>query len=103
MKSPANPGAPFEICDDGNTANGDGCSSTCTVEADYQCVGGNDVSADLCTKCGDGFVWGTEACDDNNTIAGDGCSSSCAVEAQYSCVNPSSGQVPYSFQLNFFY
>jgi fibro-slime domain-containing protein len=27
-----------EGCDDGNTNNGDGCSSTCTVEAGYQCA-----------------------------------------------------------------
>ena len=26
-----------EACDDGNTANGDGCSSLCTVEASYEC------------------------------------------------------------------
>jgi cysteine-rich repeat protein len=30
-----------EICDDGNAANGDGCSSDCkTVESNYICVGG---------------------------------------------------------------
>jgi len=28
-----------EACDDGNTANGDGCSSVCAVEAGYSCVG----------------------------------------------------------------
>jgi proprotein convertase subtilisin/kexin type 5 len=27
-----------EACDDGNTISGDGCSSTCTIEADYTCV-----------------------------------------------------------------
>ncbi|MGB5267623.1 MAG: C25 family cysteine peptidase, partial [Polyangiales bacterium] len=26
-----------EACDDGNTANGDGCSSSCTVELSYEC------------------------------------------------------------------
>ena len=26
-----------ENCDDGNTANGDGCSSSCTVESGYEC------------------------------------------------------------------
>ena len=28
-----------EACDDGNTASGDGCSSTCSVELGYSCVG----------------------------------------------------------------
>lgn len=31
--------ASTEGCDDGNTVNGDGCSSVCTVEQGYQCVG----------------------------------------------------------------
>ena len=54
-----------EACDDGNTVNGDGCSSTCTIEV---CV------------CGDGVKDVTEACDDGNTINGDGCSSTCTIE-----------------------
>lgn len=28
----------YELCDDGNTRNGDGCSSTCEVEADFRCA-----------------------------------------------------------------
>ena len=27
----------IETCDDGNTTGGDGCSSSCQVEAGYQC------------------------------------------------------------------
>jgi len=30
---------PDEQCDDDNTNNGDGCSSTCTIEKGYTCVG----------------------------------------------------------------
>jgi cysteine-rich repeat protein len=56
-----------EACDDGNTTNGDGCSSTCTVE-EHVCV------------CGDGVKDVTEACDDGNTANGDGCSSTCTIE-----------------------
>ena len=56
-----------EACDDGNTTNGDGCSSTCTVEP-HTCV------------CGDGIKDLTEACDDGNTTNGDGCSSTCVIE-----------------------
>lgn len=54
-----------EQCDDGNTANGDGCSAACTVE--------NPV-------CGDGFVTGAEECDDGNLQDGDGCSAVCELE-----------------------
>lgn len=54
-----------EECDDGNTQDGDGCSSTCR----------------LCSLgvCGDGvYEPGCgEECDDGNTENGDGCSSSC--------------------------
>jgi hypothetical protein len=53
-----------EQCDDGNTTGGDGCSSTCGVEA----------------ICGDGTVEGGEECDDGNRTDGDGCSSVCRVE-----------------------
>jgi cysteine-rich repeat protein len=57
-----------EECDDGNTTDGDGCSSTCAVE--------------VTSSCGDGvldFDLGEE-CDDNNNTDGDGCSSTCQLE-----------------------
>jgi cysteine-rich repeat protein len=89
-----------EGCDDGNTTNGDGCSSTCTVEthvcvcgdgvkdATEACDDGNTVSGDGCSStctielpvCGDGVKAATEACDDGNTVNGDGCSSTCTIE-----------------------
>lgn len=31
----------YNNCDDGNTNNGDGCSSDCQVEENYVCSGGN--------------------------------------------------------------
>ena len=37
-----------EGCDDGNTEDGDGCSSECTVEKGFYCVGGNRFAADQC-------------------------------------------------------
>lgn len=51
-----------EVCDDGNTVNGDGCSSDCrSLES-----------------CGDGTVNPvTEQCDDANLANDDGCSNSC--------------------------
>lgn len=53
-----------ETCDDGNTIDGDGCSSTCQLES----------------RCGNGIVEEGESCDDNNTLSGDGCSSTCQIE-----------------------
>lgn len=57
--------APAEECDDGNTTNGDGCTSGCLVESTvYSCTA---ASPSVCTKlCGNGVVAGTEQCDDNN-------------------------------------
>jgi cysteine-rich repeat protein len=54
-----------ETCDDGNTADGDGCGHSCRIEA-----------------CGDGLVqFGRgEECDDGNTTAGDGCDATCQSE-----------------------
>ncbi|QQR83197.1 DUF4215 domain-containing protein [Candidatus Peregrinibacteria bacterium] len=56
-----------ETCDDGNTVNGDGCSSVCALE-----TGGG--------MCGNSAVDTGETCDDGNTVNGDGCSSVCALE-----------------------
>lgn len=35
-------------CDDGNKRDGDGCSSSCTIEAGWACKGGSPNSADNC-------------------------------------------------------
>ena len=60
-----------ESGDDGNTADGDGCSSTCQIEPQ--------------PVCGDGVVDENEQCDDGNTENGDGCSSTCQIEPQPTC------------------
>ena len=88
-----------ETCDDNNTANGDGCSSTCqiqaycgdgSVDAGEQCDDANATNGDGCENdctftpapvCGDGNVDAGEECDDGGTVSGDGCSSTCFVEA----------------------
>ncbi len=80
---------PGEFCDDGNTADGDGCSGDCTtVDSNYDC---STVGQD-CVKvviCGDGVLEGDEACDDKNTKDGDGCSADCStVEDGFACVRP---------------
>jgi len=93
-----------EQCDDGNTANGDGCSATCTTEmppppccgdgrldANEQCDDGNTANGDGCSAtctteapptpgCGDGHHDSGEQCDDGNTTANDGCSATCTTE-----------------------
>jgi cysteine-rich repeat protein len=51
---------PGETCEDGNTADGDGCDSNCTA-----------------TACGNGVVSAGEDCDDGNTADGDGCPATC--------------------------
>lgn len=58
---------PGEECDDGNLVDGDGCSSTCTIEVPQP-------------YCGDGKLDPGEECDDGNTQAGDGCSANCTIE-----------------------
>ena len=86
-----------ESCDDGNTTNGDGCSSTCELESvcgngilegNEVCDDGNTTDGDNCSStcdaenfCGDGVLNTSEACDDGNTTNGDGCSSTCELES----------------------
>lgn len=74
----------WEDCDDGGTANGDGCSAICLREGgntDTQTIPG------LAGLCGDGIrqvrspaTQAGEDCDDGNTVSGDGCSDRCLNE-----------------------
>ena len=52
-----------EICDDGNTSDGDLCAADCSA---------------LTPICGDGIKLGNEVCDDGNTSDGDWCSADCS-------------------------
>ena len=79
-----------EAWDDGNFLDGDGCSSTWTIETGYSWYGGSVTSKDTWVKWsagyhqdtsnptqwitiwGDGFRAGSEKCDDANTSSGDG-------------------------------
>ena len=69
---------PGEVCDDGNTADGDGCNATCTLQdPGYACT----MPGMACTRtsiCGNRRVEPGETCDDGNTTAGDGCSAAAA-------------------------
>eukprot|EP00658_Telonema_sp_P-2_P043148 TRINITY_DN3109_c0_g1_i2.p1 TRINITY_DN3109_c0_g1~~TRINITY_DN3109_c0_g1_i2.p1 ORF type:complete len:399 (-),score=66.20 TRINITY_DN3109_c0_g1_i2:1570-2766(-) len=73
-----------EECDDGGTAQGDGCSSQCEVELGWECSG---VPSSCSGVCGDARVASsTEKCDDGNTQDGDGCSGNCTlVEPGWRC------------------
>lgn len=84
-----------EQCDDGNSANGDGCSSTCQIEvvcgnsivqAPETCdppgptVIGEEFTVECrqdCTYCGDGIVQAGETCDDGNRNNSDACHNNC--------------------------
>lgn len=35
-------------CDDGNQIDGDGCSKDCMIEQGYVCLGGSNISQDIC-------------------------------------------------------
>jgi len=87
---------PGEACDDGNNTDGDGCSSSCQVEAssETQCDDGIDNDGDglvdcadsdcqndpVCGVCGNGIVEAGEQCDDGNVTIGDGCDDRCMLE-----------------------
>jgi cysteine-rich repeat protein len=72
-----------EGCDDANDVDGDGCSSTCTIEEGWQC---NDQPSSCFAVCGDGILAGDEQCDDDNITPGDGCSVECQLEDGWACV-----------------
>ena len=84
-------GTVIEICDDGNVANGDGCSSTCGVEPGFSCDLNKDKTECHEVKCGDGVQEISsdgsrdEKCDDGNEKDGDGCDSSCKLEEGFIC------------------
>ncbi len=78
-----------EMCDDGNTESGDGCSADCLlVEIGYDCrnSGRACVIALPDMECGNGILEAGETCDDSNTNDGDGCSSACQIESGWTCV-----------------
>ncbi len=93
-----------EQCDDGNTADGDGCSNACLlpvcgnglVESGEECDDGDTDDTNDCSNscvsnggggavCGDGTLDVGEECDDGNTNAGDGCAADCTTESAAVC------------------
>jgi len=86
---------PPEQCDDfvnegGVAWNGDGCSTTCTIEVGFECSNGDLSRPSECWEiCGDGLNYGFWECDDSNTKAWDGCDESCWVEYGHVCTGGS--------------
>ena len=77
-----------ELCDDGNTVNGDGCSRLCQIEASWSCPT-EGMPCEYLGVCGNGVLTSNKACDDGNTADGDGCSGDCkTVETGYICRVP---------------
>lgn len=90
-----------EVCDDGNTTDGDGCAADCArlefcgdgvLDRGEACDDGNTVSGDGCRAdcakaeaCGDGALDLGETCDDGNATNSDGCSSACTVDPGSTC------------------
>gem|GEM_PF-4733511 len=76
-----------ESCDDGDVADGDGCSSACGWEPGWAC---DWSSPSTChpTVCGDGLQEGSEGCDDGNAVSDDGCSDVCTLEPFAVCNSP---------------
>ena len=79
-----------EICDDGNTNNGDACSSMCKLSNNQPCTLDSQCQSGVCDTigqnrceaanvCGNGKVEGTEACDDGDTVGGVNCTEICLV------------------------
>jgi len=82
---------PGEVCDDGNTAGGDGCTAQCDqIEANYACPTPGRPCV-YTAVCGDGLVSGLETCDDGKSpltgapVSGDGCDEHCQIEDGYTC------------------
>lgn len=74
-----------ELCDDGNTTSGDGCTADCsTLEEFYACPNPGQACV-LTVVCGDKKISGEETCDDGNTAPNDGCSANCELEEGWTC------------------
>jgi cysteine-rich repeat protein len=74
-----------ENCDDGNLLNGDGCDSSCAVEAGYIC---GTIVGTCMPVCGDTTTISPETCDDGNQASGDGCDGACTTEIVLTEVEP---------------
>ncbi|CAD7966757.1 unnamed protein product, partial [Amoebophrya sp. A120] len=72
-----------ETCDDFNTNNGDGCSSTCQIEPGFTCKRKSQFDADSCRLFH--LINCKNECDDGNLDDSDGCDSNCRITTNYAC------------------
>ena len=97
-----------EICDDGNTTNGDGCEASCRLTDGEECMMNDQCDSGQCDTttnpgicepavgCGNGLRQAGEGCDDGNTTSGDGCSATCNVEDGFPAIRrrPATSTIP---------
>ncbi len=77
-----------EVCDDGNTLPGDGCTGICLLEPHYECPAPGQPCV-FVLECGNGIVEAGEVCDDGNKMDDDGCNATCEEQsANYICPVP---------------
>jgi MYXO-CTERM domain-containing protein len=90
-----------EACDDGNHADGDGCSSACLIETGIACAasGATSCASGVCDvigqpapgiceaagACGNAVLDATEGCDDGNVAPADSCGATCKIESGSPC------------------
>ncbi len=90
-----------EVCDDGNSLPGDGCSGVCQLEPNAVCPA-EGSPCHFTVGCGNGEREPGEACDDGNTLEEDpamgevdGCSANCAeVHPGFQCPTPGEPCIP---------
>lgn len=79
---------PHELCDDGNTEPGDGCTAGCDqIEVGWSCPTPGKPCKNI-TVCGDGKITGNETCDLGQRGPSAGCSAECALSAGWACPVP---------------
>ena len=66
-------------CDDGNSADNDGCNSTCSVKHGWVCNNTECGESSCSAPCGNGLKSSNESCDDGDSQSNVECSSECAV------------------------
>lgn len=75
-----------EECDDGDSADYNGCKNDCTEAAGWSCIEDILMLSHCTPSCGNGIrdLKDNEMCDDGNLIINDGCSN-CTVDDGWFC------------------
>lgn len=79
---------PHEVCDDGNSKAGDGCTAECDqIEVGWACTTPGQACEDI-TRCGDGKITGEETCDYGTAGPSQGCGADCQLRPGWACPVP---------------